>query len=216
MKNYLISKDIPENRVFVTGIPISSRFLKNYNKQEILNEFNLENNKKNILFFAGGEFGLGKNKTLQIFEDLIKNFENIQVIAIAGKNEKMKLHFESIVKKYNKEKNVIVLEYTNKVPELMAISDLVISKPGGLTTSESLASNLPMIIINPIPGQEEENAEFLESKGTGIWIRKNDSPYEVLKNIIDNPEKLDEMKKNTKFLAKKNSTEDICKTILNT
>lgn len=216
MKNYLISKDIPENKVFVTGIPISSRFLKKYNKQDILNEFNLENNKKNILFFAGGEFGLGKNKTLQIFEDLIKNFENIQVIAIAGKNEKMKLHFESIVKKYNKEKNVIVLEYTNKVPELMAISDLVISKPGGLTTSESLASNLPMIIINPIPGQEEENAEFLESKGTGIWIRKNDSPYEVLKNIIDNPEKLDEMKKNTKFLAKKNSTEDICKTILNT
>lgn len=84
----------------------------------------------------------------------------------------------------------------------MSISNLVISKPGGLTTSESLASNLPMIIINPIPGQEEENAEFLESKGTGVWIRKNDSPYEVLKNIIDNPVKLEEMKKNTEILAK--------------
>ena len=56
----------------------------------------------------------------------------------------------------------------------MSISDLVVSKPGGLTTSESLASNLPMIIINPIPGQEEENAEFLESHGVGIWIKKND------------------------------------------
>ena len=216
MKNYLISKNIPETKVSVTGIPISSRFLKTYNKQEILNEFDLEENKKTILFFAGGEFGLGKNRTLQIFEDLIKNFENIQVIAIAGKNEKMKLHFESIVKESNKEKNVRVLEFTNKVPELMAISDLVISKPGGLTTSESLASNLPMIIINPIPGQEEENAEFLESKGTGIWIRKNDSPYEVLKNIIDNPVKLEEMRKSTAILAKKHSTEDICKTILNT
>ena len=216
MKNYLISKNIPETKVSVTGIPISSRFLKTYNKQEILNEFDLEENKKTILFFAGGEFGLGKNRTLQIFEDLIKNFENIQVIAIAGKNEKMKLHFESIVKESNKEKNVRVLEFTNKVPELMAISDLVISKPGGLTTSESLASNLPMIIINPIPGQEEENAEFLESKGTGIWIRKNDAPYEVLKNIIDNPVKLEEMRKNTAILAKKHSTEDICKTILNT
>lgn len=214
MKEYLISKNIPENTVFVTGIPISSRFLKTYNKKEILDEFNLEGNKKNILFFAGGEFGLGKNKTLQIFEDLIKNFDDIQVIAIAGKNEKMKLHFESIVKEFNKEKNVRVLEYTNKVPELMAISNLVISKPGGLTTSESLASNLPMIIINPIPGQEEENAEFLESKGTGIWIRKNDSPYEVLKNVINNPVKLEEMKKNTETLAKKHSTENICKIIL--
>lgn len=216
MKNYLISKNISENKVFVTGIPISSRFLKTYNKQDILKEFNLEENKKTILFFAGGEFGLGKNRTLQIFEDLIKNFENIQIIAIAGKNEKMKLNFESIVKNFNKEKNVRVLEFTNKVPELMAISDLVISKPGGLTTSESLASNLPMIIINPIPGQEEENAEFLESKGTGVWIRKNDSPYEILKNIIDNPVKLEEMKKNTEILAKKHSTEDICKTVLNT
>ena len=215
MKGYLISKEIPEDKVFVTGIPISSRFLKNYDKKEILNEFNLEENKKTILFFAGGEFGLGKSRTVQIFEDLIKNFKNIQVIAIAGKNEKMKLNFENIVKEFNTEKNVKVLEYTNKVPELMAISDLVISKPGGLTTSESLASNLPMIIINPIPGQEEENAEFLEEKGTGIWIRKNDSPYEVLKSIIDNPKKLEKMKENTNILAKKHSTEDICKTILN-
>lgn len=211
MKDYLISKNISESKVFVTGIPISSRFLKTYDKKEILNEFNLEENKKTILFFAGGEFGLGKNRTLQIFENLIKNFENIQVIAIAGKNEKMKLHFESIVKEYNREKNVRVLEYTNKVPELMAISDLVISKPGGLTTSESLASNLPMIIINPIPGQEEENAEFLESKGTGIWIRKNDSPYEIFKDLFSNTTKLDNLKNNTKILAKKHSTEDICK-----
>ena len=214
MKDYLISKKIQENKVFVTGIPISSRFLKTYNKKEILDELHLEENKKTILFFAGGEFGLGKNKTLLIFEDLIKNFEDIQVIAIAGKNEKMKLQFESIVQEFNKENNVRVLEYTNKVPELMSISDLVVSKPGGLTTSESLASNLPMVIINPIPGQEEENAEFLESKGTGIWIRKNDSAYEIFKSIIDNPEKLEEMKKNTNILAKKHSTENICKIIL--
>lgn len=214
MRNYLISKNIPESKVFVTGIPISSRFLKDYDKKEILDEFKLEENKKTILFFAGGEFGLGKSKTVEIFENLIKNFDDIQVVAIAGKNIKMKLHFESIVKEFNKEKNVKVLEYTNKVPELMAISDLVVSKPGGLTTSESLASNLPMIIINPIPGQEEENAEFLEEKGTGIWIRKNDSSYEIFKDLLSDPEKLEKMKKNTKTLAKKHSTENICKTIL--
>ena len=214
MKDYLISKNIPENKVFVTGIPISAKFLKNYDKKEILNELKLEENKKTVLFFAGGEFGLGKNKTVEIFENLIKNFDNIQVIAIAGKNIKMKLHFENVVKEFNKENSVKVLEYTNKVPELMAISDLVVSKPGGLTTSESLASNLPMIIINPIPGQEEENAQFLEEKGVGIWIKKNDSSYEVFKNLFSNPNKLEEMKKNTEFLAKKHSTENICKIIL--
>lgn len=214
MKNYLISKNIPENKIFSTGIPISSRFLKQYNKKEILDELKLEENKKTILFFGGGEFGLGKTKTVQIFEDLVKNFDDIQVIAIAGKNEKMKLSFQNIVKNNHKENNVKILEFTNKVPELMSISDLVISKPGGLTTSESLASNLPMIIINPIPGQEEENAEFLEEKSTGIWIRKNDSAYEIFKSLFSNSQKLQNMKNNTNVLAKKHSTEDICKILL--
>lgn len=214
MKEYLTSKGISEEKIFPTGIPISSKFLEKYNKKQILEEFNLTENKKTILFFGGGEFGLGKNKTIETFETLIKNFKDIQVIAIAGRNEKMKHEFEKIVQENNNKNNIKILEYTNKVPKLMAISDLVVSKPGGLTTSESLASNLPMIIINPIPGQEEENAEFLEKNGTGIWIRKNDSPYAIFKNILDNPEKLEEMKKNTNILSKKHSTENICKTLL--
>ena len=214
MQNYLISKNISESKVFVTGIPISSRFLQKYDKQQILSEFDLQNTIKTILFFGGGEFGLGKAKTFEIFEDLVKNFNDIQIVAIAGKNEKMKLKFEKIVQENNKQDYVKILEYTNKVPELMSISDLVVSKPGGLTTSESLASNLPMIIINPIPGQEEENAEFLEEKGVGIWIRKNDSAYDIFKNLFSNPEKLENMKKNTELLSKKHSTEDICKIIL--
>ena len=200
MKEYLMSKNIPETKVFATGIPISSRFLKEYNKKEILNEFELQENKKTILFFGGGEFGLGKTKTIQIFEDLAKNFDNIQVIAIAGKNPKMKIAFEEIVLNYNKQNSIKVLEYTNKVPELMCISDLVVSKPGGLTTSESLASGLPMVIINPIPGQEEENAEFLQSKNIGIWIRKHYSSYEILDSLLSNPDKLEQMKINTKLL----------------
>ncbi len=96
----------------------------------------------------------------------------------------------------------------------MAISDLVVTKPGGLTTSESLASNLPMIIINPIPGQEEENAEFLEENGIGIWIRKNQSSTEIFEDLLSNQNKLENMKKNTKKLSKKSSTMDICNILL--
>lgn len=214
MKNYLVTKNIPDSKVFVTGIPISLRFLQNYDKQKILEDFNLQNNLKNILFFGGGEFGLGKSKTFEIFEALVKNFDDIQIITIAGKNEKMKLKFEKIVEEYDKQNYVKILEYTNKVPELMSISDLVISKPGGLTTSESLASNLPMIIINPIPGQEEENATFLEEKGIGIWIKKNDSVYEIFSDLFKNPNKLKNMKENTKILAKRNSTKDVCTILL--
>lgn len=214
MKNYLVAKNIPDNKVFVTGIPISSRFLQNYNREEILKEFDLKDNKKNILFFGGGEFGLGKARTVEIFNNLVKNFDNIQVIAIAGKNEKMKSEFEKIVEENNKQESVKVLAFTNKVPELMSISDLVISKPGGLTTSESLASNLPMIIINPIPGQEEENAEFLEEKGIAVWIRKKDDSSKIINDLLSNQEELENMRKNTEILAKPNSTKNICDILL--
>ena len=214
MKTFLISQNIPEEKIFVTGIPISNRFLLHFKKQEILDNFNLSEKRKNILFFGGGEFGLGKTQTVEIFESLIRDFNDLQVIAISGKNPKMKESFNNIVQKYNKENSVKILEYTNQVPELMSISDLVVSKPGGLTTSESLASNLPMIIINPIPGQEEENAEFLESHGVGIWIRKHVSSEKIFKDIFSTPEKLQQMKENTNKLAKKHSTEDICKICL--
>ena len=215
MKDYLVSKNIPNKNVFVTGIPLSSRFLKNYDRKEILNNLGLENDKKNILFFGGGEFGLGKSRTFEIFEHFVKNYNEIQIIAIAGKNEKMKLKFKDIVQKNHAKKYVKVLGFTNQIPELMSISDLVVTKPGGMTTTESLASNLPMIVINPIPGQEEENAEFLEEKGIAIWLKKDDNISEILDNLFNNPDKLLEMKNNTKLLAHPDSTENICNILLN-
>ena len=203
---------IAENKIHVTGIPISNRFLKEYNKEEICSNFGLSLNKKTVLFFGGGEYGLGKSKTVQIFNTLT-SFKDIQVIAVAGKNKKLKSSFEEIVKEKNLENSFKVLPFTSMVPELMSISDLVITKPGGLTTSESLASNLPLIIINPIPGQEEENAEFLENAGAGIWLKKNDDVEKAFSSVLLNDSVLNKMKTNSIKLAKPNSTEDICKTI---
>ena len=158
---------------------------------------------------------LGKSKTLHVFESFVSSKENIQIIAISGRNEKMKLGFQEIVDKYNAHDFIRILGFTNQVPELMSISDLVVTKPGGLTTSESLASHLPMVIINPIPGQEEENAEFLESKRIAIWIRRNDDTNIIIKNLLSNEDKLNSMKENTSILAKPNSTRTICDVLLN-
>ena len=214
MKDYLISKNIDERKIFDTGIPISNRFLVDYDKNSILKELEFHDNKKTILFFGGGEFGLGKTRTVEIFECFVKLFKNTQIIAISGKNEKMKNAFEKIVKENNRTDSIRVFEYTKQVPEFMSISDLVVTKPGGLTTSESLASNLPMVIINPIPGQEEENAEFLEENGIAIWIKKTDDPYKKLENLFSDEKKLADMKENTKKLARKYSTQNICDILL--
>ena len=214
MKDYLISKNIDERKIFDTGIPISNRFLVDYDKNSILKELEFHDNKKTILFFGGGEFGLGKTRTVEIFECFVKLFKNTQIIAISGKNEKMRNAFEKIVEENNRTDSIKVFEYTKQVPEFMSISDLVVTKPGGLTTSESLASNLPMVIINPIPGQEEENAEFLEENGIAIWIKKNDDPYKKLENLFVDEKKLADMKENTKKLARKYSTQNICDILL--
>ena len=214
MKDYLKLQNIEDNKIFATGIPISSRFLEDFDTNAILKSFGLDPNKQTILFFAGGEFGLGKNQTINIFECIVNNFKNIQMVAIAGKNEKMKKQFEYIVNLCGRENSIKVLPFTDKVPELMHISDLVITKPGGLTVTESLASNLPILVINPIPGQEEENAEFLEENRIAIWLKKKDDVEQVLNNLLNNKEKLLEMKENTKKLANKYAARDICKILM--
>jgi len=122
--------------------------------------------------------------------------------------------FKKVVEEENAQNIVKVLSYTNEVPELMSISDLVVTKPGGLTTTESLASGLPMILINPIPGQEEENAEFLENSGVAVWLKKDSNFDSIISELLSNKNKLHQMKLNTKILAKKNSTRDICNIIL--
>ena len=210
----LVKRGIDRNKIYSTGIPLSNRFLAHYDKDGILKEFGLAKNKATVLFFAGGEYGFGKDTTFNILKTIIEEFDNLQVVAIAGKNVKMQAKFETLVKETDSEDTVKVLSYTNKVPELMSISDIVISKPGGLTTTESLASGLPIIVINPIPGQEEENAEFLEQNGVGIWLKKNDNIKEKLREILSSTEKIKEMKINARLLSKKNSTADICKILL--
>lgn len=214
MKENLINRGIKETQIKVTGIPLSNRFLAHYDKESILSEFELSPGKKTILFFAGGEQGFGKDKVFNMLKSIIENFSNLQVIAISGKNDKMKKQFDELVEETNSSENVKIIKYTNKIPELMSISDLVITKPGGLTTTESLASGLPIIVINPIPGQEEENAEFLEQKGVAVWLKKHDKIEEELYKILNDPEKLQKMKINARLLAKKNSTRDICETLL--
>ena len=210
MKKSLEQKGISKNKVFATGIPLSSRFFLHYDKDALLNDFNLSKNKFTILFFAGGRFGLGKKNTYKILEDIARYMDNVQVVAISGKNKKMYNSFNEIVTKYKRENDIKVLSFTDKVPELMHISDIVISKPGGLTTSECLACGLPMIVINPIPGQEEQNAEFLESSNLAFWVKSSDNPLGVIFKVVNNKDIINNLKENVTKFAKRNSTKDIC------
>lgn len=214
MKQDMIQENIPVSKIFVTGIPVSKRFSMPMDSLETYKELNFVPTKKTVLFFGGGEFGLGKDKTVNILKTLASPTFDVQVIAIAGKNEKMKEAFEDVVNKTQTKNRICVLPFTNQVPEFMNIADVVITKPGGLTTSESLISSLPIVVINPLPGQEEENALFLEKSGAGLWLREDDNPEEVLSSLLHDDQKLASMKQNAIRIAKPYSTKEICEIIM--
>jgi len=212
MMEDMVEAGIDSGKITVSGIPVNEKFLEKFDRNEICEKVGLDSEKEVVLFFAGGEFGLGRSVTLKILDTLINISNELQVVAISGRNPKMYGMFNNIVEKEGVNNRIKVLEFTDKVPELMSISKFVITKAGGLTLTESLTSGLPIIIINPIPGQEEENAEFLEENGVAIWIRKDDNVQEIFENL--SIEKLKTMKENTKKIARPHSTHDICKKVM--
>lgn len=139
MRQKLIEHGIGKEKVFAYGIPISQRFLKEYDKEGAIKEFKLKDNTKTILFFAGGKYGLATKRVYDFIECFARDFKDIQVIAISGQNKKIYNKFNEIVEKYNAKENVKIIEFTDKVPALMNTADIVITKPGGITSSESMA-----------------------------------------------------------------------------
>ena len=213
MKMDMISYNIDDEKIFVSGIPISEKFLEPKNKTEIFNSFGLDENKKTLLFFAGGEFGLGRNTTFLLFRTFIRLFSEMQIVAISGKNKNMKAKFEKIIDQTNSHDRVKLLEYTDKVPELMYIATAIVTKPGGLTVSEALASKKPLILINPIPGQEEENAQFLVDNNVAILIKDSDNISRTIKYLFK-ADKIENMGKSIDILSKPDSTKYICDYVL--
>lgn len=205
MKYSMIYNGIDAEKIHVTGIPVSPAFLKEYDKEKIYNDFGLDKNKKTALIFGGGEYGLSNIKAF--YNGLLELNEDIQIVTVAGKRVKSQKMFAELAA--NSNKKVIILGYTNQVPELMQIADLVVSKPGGLTTTEILTSQIPFAIINPIPGQEEENAEFLLNNGAAVRIFDAKKTKPFLDNLLSDELRIENMKKMQAHIAKPNSTQHI-------
>ncbi len=213
MKQELLDLGISEDKIHVTGVPLSNKFIFGVNPDSAYKDLDLDRNKKTILLFGGGEFGLGHKRTVQVLKALTHHLNNYQIVAISGKNKKLNAEFLKVQNELNNN-NLKIYKYTTQVAELMSISSLVVTKPGGLTSSESLASELPLLIINPIPGQEEENAEFLENSGAAIWLKDADNIEEVIGGLLSNEDKLLKMKNCAISISHKKSTRDICRILM--
>lgn len=210
MRDQMIQRGIPAEKVFDTGIPIGEQFVRNFDTDALRQEFHLQKDKPTILFFAGGMNGLCSEQVMQAFTDMARYLEGVQILAVAGKNLELFETLCGIVRRYKREDEIQVMHFTLRVAELMRVSDLVISKPGGLTTSECLSCGLPMILLSPIPGQEEKNAEYLVRHRLACLIRKEDNPIGVIFQVVKNPALLEQLRSSARRFAGNFSTMQIC------
>jgi processive 1,2-diacylglycerol beta-glucosyltransferase len=159
----MADRGIPAERIRVTGIPIMPVFGERYDRADCAAEFGLDPARSTLLMMSGGA-GVGGIEVLA--ERLLALEGDFQLVALAGKNERLLAELRSIASRHPG--RLFPMGFTRVIERIMAASDLAITKPGGLTTSECLAVGLPMIVVSPIPGQEERNADFLLENGAGL------------------------------------------------
>ena len=157
----------------------------------------------------GGSFGAGNIK--ETLDELLSIDRDFQVIVITGRNESLKEKLEKKLAAHEDcyDKNILVLGFTNKMNDLLASVDVLVSKPGGLTTTEALLKDLPMIIPYYIPGQEEENLDFLSNCGAALRPTKKFTLTVLLKVLIDDPTRLTMLKNNIKSIRKSDTAQNI-------
>ena len=188
---------IAAEQIHITGIPIKPAFAAPQNRAEILRTYGLRPNAP-VLLLMGGGAGLGGLAI--VAEYLLHQEPDFQLIALAGKNEKELTALQKMAESYPN--RLFPQGFTHLVEQLMSCADLVITKPGGLTSSECLALGLPMIIHAPIPGQEEHNADYLLEQGVALKAVDELGLAYRIKHLMNTPEQLKNMQQCAKKLGR--------------
>lgn len=202
--DYLRHWGVPAEDISVTGIPIHPIFSESKDRSACLKRQGLVGDRPILLQLAGG-FGVGPIEKL--FRAVLEVEVPLEIVVVAGKNADAKKELEQIDPPARH--RVKVLGFTDQIDELMAVADIVLSKPGGLTTSEVLARGAAMAIVNPIPGQESRNSDYLLENGAAIKINNVGTLPMKLTQLLKNPEWLKSMKENARRIAKPRAAFDV-------
>lgn len=204
MVSKMITEGVDQNCIYPYGIPVDEVFFEEKEKQLVIEELELNKNLPTILMMAGS---FGVSNVFDVYENIIDIDLDFQIILVTGKNQKLYNHFEKVVESSPKKTKLIY--FTNEINKLMQASDIIITKPGGLTVTEALACNIPMAVFDAIPGQEEENADFLLKHNMAVKISDGNSCREAIVELLKDSEKLEDMKEACKSFDKNDSTKNI-------
>ncbi len=220
MVGQMIERGIHKDVLYPYGIPISGKFLTKIDRAKAFEEEQLDPELPTLLLMAGS---FGVTDVLKVYHKIVKSEADFQIIAITGKNEKLYETFEKYLSKIDlnntmyelsklypsmkqqrsnfhnsrerkPSKPTKLLYYTDEVEKYMQMSDLIVTKPGGLTVTEAIATGLPMAIFKAIPGQEEQNADFLCRNGMAVRINKDKTCTATITELLSNPNKLEAMR----------------------
>ena len=201
----LIARGANAESVVATGIPVSTRFSQKLNVGEIRQRMGLRDDQPVMLVLSGG-FGMGP--VAEVLRELDKVDRRFQTVVVTGRN----LELRRTLSEQDRRHPTHVLGYAANMHELMAVADLVISKPGGLTSSEALAIGKPLLILNPIPGQEAANSDFLLERGAAVKVnRVEDLPYRLEQLLAS--KKLAEMAVAARRLGRPEAGMEICRVV---
>jgi processive 1,2-diacylglycerol beta-glucosyltransferase len=198
----------PES-IHITGIPIMPAFGTPPERTECAAEYGLDPQRTTILLMGGGA-GLGRLD--KVAEQLLMIPGEFQLVVLAGRNAEALASLQQLATRYPG--RLFPQDFTNRVERLMACADLVVTKPGGLSTSECLAMGLPMILNAPIPGQEERNADYLLEQGAALKACDAVTLEYRIRLLLGDPARLAKMRENAIALGKPRAAAQVLQTVM--
>ncbi len=197
VKSSLVFYGVSEEKIVTSGIPIHPKFSDEKDRRELFQKYGL-NDRSPVVLISAGSFGV--TPLGEVIGDFGTIKEEFQITVVCGNNANLKKELE--IKQKSEPRLKKVFGFVDFMDELMALSDLLITKPGGITVSESIALGVPMILIEPIPGQEEANADYLVEQGAAVKARNLPVLLHKLHELIRNPAKLADMSRRAKTISR--------------
>ncbi len=205
----LAAKGIPRERISVKGIPVGQEFTKTTEHRLARQQLEIPTNRFTVMLLSGG-FGVGRVKEIaQSISHVLESYSRqaFNLLVVCGRNEA--LRSELVQTGFPPNVHASVFGFVNTIHELMDAADILISKSGGLTSAEAMAKHLPMIIVDPIPGQESRNASMIVERGAGLLALDYHNLEFKLKKVIEDPSLLHDLKDAAEALSKPRAAAEI-------
>lgn len=207
LMNEFKNKGIPEKRIYPFGIPVRSAFTCQVSKKITRKRLGIKNSDKFILV-SGGSVGAGKlERVIEFLYDQCNT--DIEIAVICGNNKKL---YNRLLKKYGN--TIRIIQNTDRIADYMRASDIYLTKPGGLASTEAAVMGIPLVHLPAIPGCETKNAEFFYQNGMSLKVKGTRKDIHKILNLMENFSWCNEMKEHQRKAIPDHATAKICNLVI--